>query len=554
MTATAVFDTTGAFNFIVPTGVTSVTATLVGGQGGTTHIGTGLPGRVQATITVVPHQVIVVNVAGNGISGGGTSAGKTGGGNGGGNANPTASGSSGGSGGGASDLTISGVRVLVAAGGGGESGGGKVGGNGGGATGQTGTDAGVHGLAGHGGAAASGGAGGAVDQGGCDAGTNGSADQGGSGGRASGGLDCGGGGGGGGLFGGGGGGGGVGAGAGGGGGGGSNFIAATVNGVAPSATTNTQGSGATPCQVVLTYNIPPNQPVLVSPPNNTNADADADLIFDWNFNDPDLGDTQGSADFQWRIGTGAWNLVANVATTVSQYTSLAGSWTPYVGQLIEWQVRTTDAEGAQGPWSDSRFFTPRHEPAAATITPTPVIDSQTPTLAWTTPSGMVAYQAQVLLDSGGSPTGAPLADTGEVDVTGVPTAGSIALPDYAYNPADEYHLLVRWQQYSGVWSDYADSGALVVNINAPLQPTVVLIPSPDTASITVVITNPGSDPFPPVYNDIYRTDLDNGGDEIRVAHSVDIGGTWTDWMPASKTRYQYRVVAVSATGSFTSSG
>jgi hypothetical protein len=153
-TASLSFTSTGEHALVVPAGVTSVRATLVGGNGGAGKKGApgGAPATVTATLAVSPGELLYVEVAGNGQSAAletGNSGGYGGGGNGG--AASGFGGYGGGGGGGASDLRTCpasapasacggheslGSRLLVAAGGGGAGGNGQgplstAGGNGG---------------------------------------------------------------------------------------------------------------------------------------------------------------------------------------------------------------------------------------------------------------------------------------------------------------------------------------------------------------------------------------------------------------------------------------
>ena len=255
---TQTFNFTGAAQtFTVPAGVTQVTISAFGAQGGAGAAGGpagGLGGSVTARITVTPGEVLQVNVGGAG--GAGNAAGPivgAGGFNGG--ATAGAGTIPGGGGGGASDVRQGGValanRVVVAAGGGGSGplGTGGVGGAGGGLNGSNGgagtagapPDDGDGGLAG---TQAAGGAGGTGS-----AGTDGAAGASGVGGAGGANANATGGGGGGGLFGGGGGeGGNAGAGTGGGGGGGSSFALAGASNVAHASGVRT-GNG----QIVITW-------------------------------------------------------------------------------------------------------------------------------------------------------------------------------------------------------------------------------------------------------------------------------------------------------------
>jgi hypothetical protein len=159
------FTTSGApDSFVVPAGVTSLTATVAGGSGGLGHpdeIG-GLParaggdgGQVVATVPVQPGETLTLVVGGKGQDS--TDASASGGYGGGGNANDF--GGSDGAGGGGSFL-FRGSAVLVASGGGG-GGGYQAGGDGGaGGPGANGSDGGPTGIGGLGATTSAPGAGG----------------------------------------------------------------------------------------------------------------------------------------------------------------------------------------------------------------------------------------------------------------------------------------------------------------------------------------------------------------------------------------------------------
>ena len=125
---TATFSYSGGTQtWTVPAGVTSITVDASGASGGGAYTSSdittpGNGGRVQATLAVVPGQVLTLNVGGAG-SNGDPIFGGVGGFNGGGNAAVYSGSYSGGGGGGATDIRIGGTalsnRVLVAAGGGG---------------------------------------------------------------------------------------------------------------------------------------------------------------------------------------------------------------------------------------------------------------------------------------------------------------------------------------------------------------------------------------------------------------------------------------------------
>jgi hypothetical protein len=156
-----IFSFTGAAQtFQVPACVNSIQVDAYGAQGGSNSSNPGgLGGRVRATISVTPGEVLQINI-------GGTSTSNTGGWNGGGNGVGTAFG-----GGGATDIRRGGTalinRVVVAGGGGGGAQG--NGGAGGGLTGGQGSTIGA-GVWAQGGTQTQGGAGGSYNNGGCSPG------------------------------------------------------------------------------------------------------------------------------------------------------------------------------------------------------------------------------------------------------------------------------------------------------------------------------------------------------------------------------------------------
>src|ERR1700690_1531228 len=117
---TTSFSYTGVLQtFTVPAGVTSITIDAGGAQGGRDATGTlfAKGGRVQATLTVTPGQVLNIYVGGAGGNGSlSTATAAAGGFNGGGTAghyNSVLPGYSGGGGGGAPDIPIGGTALFA---------------------------------------------------------------------------------------------------------------------------------------------------------------------------------------------------------------------------------------------------------------------------------------------------------------------------------------------------------------------------------------------------------------------------------------------------------
>jgi hypothetical protein len=463
MSGTVVFGNNGGARgegsiqtWTVPAGVTSVICQLWGGAGA----GSGNPGFLKATLAVNPGDVLNIVVGGS-RSLSDTVGGYNGGGD--------AGGASAGPGGGATDIRIGGSglpnRVLVAGGSGGQGGGagnssarggdgGSVGGAGrlpGGSTG---------GGGGGGGTVAAGGAAGSAANG------TGTAGSGGTGGAGSGNTP-GGGGGGAGYFGGGGGG-ITSAALGCGGGGGANFIAATVNGSAPTGTVSGTADGtanhpAGQSQVTLTYDTPPNAPTTQAPANNSFQDTSVGVAFAWGFSDPDDPthsgtDWEKSADLQYRAsGASSWTTVSLGPFDPPDTPGgrVGGQWQSApnlfaAGTVYEWQVRSYDASSVVGAWSASQFFTAANPPGSAPTITSPAagsaIFSPTVGLVWTTPTTQLAYQVRILGDDGaGNAVGQPLYDSGEVASSS--KALTVTVPGAN---GQVRHLQVRYSEHAGI--------------------------------------------------------------------------------------------------------
>jgi hypothetical protein len=558
--------TGGTQTWAVPANIggTQITVELWGAAGGKNRNNSvgGYGGRVVGKLNVAPGDVLYIypgSMGGNSTSGGsGGTAGWPAGGKGG--AAGSSSYWSGAGGGGSSDIRKNSsaytARVVVAGGGGGCGyGDSNYGGYGGGTTGGAGRGDGTA-AQGKGGTQAAGGAGGTgggtVD--GAAGSTNGTGGAGGNGIGSGSTRYNGAPGGGGGWTGGGG--------AGqdtataanyqGGGGGGSNYVGglATV-------TTNTQGytSANGNGKVVITYDLAPNAPMMLNaPPNNDLAQP---ITVGWTFSDPDSSDVQTKADVRWRVaGTTNWTTItAAVTGAAGSYAFPANTFSAYAGQQIEWQVRTSDATG-YGPWAASNFFWVYVAPDGWSFNVPPLINSNTPQVTGGRISGgpFVAWQARVVNDQAGTPGSTVLADTGvPLKYLATPvTSTTFNMPNYAYANGTSYHLQIRVTNPYGVWGPWTDSGALVANVFAPLQPTLVLTAWPVTGSARVVITNPGADPYPPVVNRLYRTDLATGV-ETMIQGTLPPNGAYTDYTIGFNRPFRYRVEAVSAPGGITSS-
>jgi hypothetical protein len=420
---------TGTSNvlFTVPDQVTSITAELVAGRA----LSGEMPGRVVATFPVTPGQAIYCNVGGNGQIATPTADG-AGGFNGGGKAYKQPSGTQPCGGAGMTDIRIGGTalanRVLVAGAPGGRGGtgfGGKgaggnfaggIGGKGGGSTGGAGAtgkiDATTGGDHGDGGTQAAGGAAGA---GNVATGTDGSAGALGLGGNGSNGPVTSphggqGGGGGAGYYGGGGGEQGgfsdsLGADAwaygGGGGAGGSNFVAATINGVAPTGVTNTQGYnlvldvggiGQVIGYIVFTYDTKPV--VQAKNPDLTHGVSTSGSSihnFVFNYSDDSLARAASYQVIVERNSTGGvWIDTGQVALTNDGLTPGAYDITVPIdfaglptNEYFRWKVRAWDLTGHVSDYTAYTLFKYKAPPTFS-ISPAnaSVLGNGKPTVDW----------------------------------------------------------------------------------------------------------------------------------------------------------------------------
>lgn len=347
----------------------------------------------------------------------------------------------------------------------------------------------------------------------------------------------------------------------GGGGGGSSYVDGLTGVIVNTQGLSTAlGNGA----ITISYNVSPNAPTPTYPSSGATIDHTVEQTFLWPFSDDDAGDVQSAFDLRWRVGSGAWNLISDVAqvTTVDNQqgsnTFTAGTFSPYVGQSVEWQVRTYDSHNAQSPWSASNFFTPTDPPAGSFVfdpAPTSITSTGQAVQGERSDGGPIAqYRARATTADGAT----VLADTGVVTPGGGPvTSISATLPTYAYVNGTSYRLQTQIAYPAGVWQHgWTDTGPLVANIQPPAMPLVELYFDPITGSVDVEWANPTpTDPaLTAVSVDITRAE--GTGDPVRIATGLPVNSAWTDYLPAGSTaglEVDYRVIAYTATGASASS-
>lgn len=525
---TTTFSTPGTFTYTVPAGATFLRIQCYGASGTAYGGGGGKGGYATGNYVVAPGTVLVVNVGGcSGTVAGGFNGGGAGGG----------VGNAGGGGGGASDVrtgTPLSSRIIVAGGGGG--GGGRVnstiqnsGGYGGGTSGHSGYFYGVGapGTQTSGYAQGQGGPGlalgGAPYYAQYSGGGAGGGFWGGTGGTFS--TQYG----------------------GGGGGGGSGMVSTYLFNGAMSNNART-GNGLI---YITSTNTAPYAPIIDIPPGGTTetvAAGSANKIT-WTFKDPDPGDSQSAANFQYKPTGGSWTQVLLCSTSNQNYTIPASTLT--AGVLYEVQVQTYDLNGALSPWSSSSWLNVVASIPAATIT-NPVNASNqyfSPVeVDWTLPTGGQITQSayEVFVNSAPDNTGTMYYDSGVV----YSTSQSAMVPLESMSGGSTDYINVTYL-YGTAWASLA-SIYVISQVSPPATPLVTLSQPVNTdgslaASVLVEIVNPTptGGQSATTSNDIWR----NG---VRVATGQPPNQAYLDATPPAGPVI-YLVNAFAANGTYTSS-
>jgi len=289
----------------------------------------------------------------------------------------------------------------------------------------------------------------------------------------------------------------------------------------------------------------PNAPALTAPIASIVIDLGITQRFSWTFSDPDPGDTQSQYDLRYRVvGAGSWT--DTTETTPNNFRDIAGA--TFTAADFEWQVRTYDALGADGPYSASEFFTAAAAPSTPTIT-APTVDatiSNTATLSWSAPS-QTDYQARRVADNAGSPnTAIVYFDTGEI--TSVP----LRTLNVAFEINNRYEHVQLRVKNAGLWSAYA-TARVFVSYTSVAPGTVSVTADSTTASLevtTVAGAVVGAAPTP-VSVDIYVRETSVRGYGQRMAAALVPGGVWRWWTPASGIDYGVRTLTLGSNGSTT---
>ena len=306
----------------------------------------------------------------------------------------------------------------------------------------------------------------------------------------------------------------------------------------------------------LNLNLAPTQPTWVSPPTGTVADVGAALTLDWDFADPDIGDTQSAYTLRRRVGTTTdyrtstgWDTTESAATKLTSATSahtLAVAWAAATDADHYYAVKTWDAEDlGPSPWSAETRVQPDTPPTVTVTAPTNnATVVATVDVTWTATS-QSAYQLRALADDAQNQPDPDtvLLTTGKV----IDDAARTASLTFTENDIDAHVELTVWSQKGLAAAEI--TRRVLVRFATPPTPTVTAAADTTEPAIKVDVswTAPvGTEPAV-TRVDIWRRQVGDTDDGIRVgtptptstnATSVE----WHDYSTASGVAYQYQAV------------
>jgi hypothetical protein len=146
-------------------------------------------------------------------------------------------------------------------------------------------------------------------------------------------------------------------------------------------------------QQALTYS--PTAPTWLTPAQGLAANVNVALVLDWQFNDPDPGDTQSAYAVQRQIGTGAlnywrasdstWQVAEVQNTSTSTALTLAAGWAAASDAAYTFKVKAWDSGGVASAYSDGLVVVPSATVAPVITAPATgaTLTEDTVTLTWT---------------------------------------------------------------------------------------------------------------------------------------------------------------------------
>lgn len=290
----------------------------------------------------------------------------------------------------------------------------------------------------------------------------------------------------------------------------------------------------------------PNAPGNLSPNGGVIAFESTSFRLAWAHNPVDASE-QTSAQYRFRAqGTSTWS---TGSATTDQFVEVSSAlFTP--GTVYEWQVRTRgayqpSAEAGFSPWSAVATFSLMNTPGASISTPEDgsTVNVSRMTVKWTYFQSQGRAQAGAEVQLVQDPEGDTPITRESHTVSGAATS---LLLTTALADQTTYMVRVRVRSGDGLWSDW-DESTFTVSYPQPPVPQVGIDWDGTQGAAQVSVFNPdpeGTEP-PAVYNTVERS-IDGGGTWELVMDDIPINGTVTDPECLSYGETLYRVTAVSA--------
>lgn len=285
--------------------------------------------------------------------------------------------------------------------------------------------------------------------------------------------------------------------------------------------------------LVSDLNSPPNAPIVS---DQGPFDRAVTNRVDWQFSDPDPGDTQSAAELRYRVAdTANWLTTVSIPNPNQFWDSPPGTW---VEPRYEAQVRTRDQQGEWGPWSQSFFITAGDAPPGATIlSPTSgaTIPTDSVTVTISAPDVDEAEYRLYADDNG-------VMGTTQLQPAQVKTSGDRRTATWAGLANDTSVWLWVRVKHAGLWQSQPTTQRNPVSFTPPPAPSFTVTFVPEDGALDVHITNPAStgDQPPTAYNTVEVND-DGGWETKHGSRFVPPNSTWRYWLPRSLVDYAQRV-------------
>lgn len=286
--------------------------------------------------------------------------------------------------------------------------------------------------------------------------------------------------------------------------------------------------------IVDRINVAPTQPTLIPV---SNFDSNLDKVFTWQFNDPNLVDSQTAYQIQIirTSDSGVEFDSGKVASSSTSHTLTGSSITN--NESYTWRVKTWDVADAESPWSNQSTFDTSDTGVVDIIDPS--VDNETDIFTtdylveWTVTGATPDSYRVVVIRTDDNTTHS---DTGWV--TGTQTTHLITslLSDVEYQ--------IRVTTRSSMVESNTATRLITTHYSTPEQPIAVLSVSTELEYIRIAVENPeprGDRPNPTI-NQIYRR-LYGSDEQFLLVGECPPNSSFRDYTVASGTRYEYKVRA-----------